>query len=90
MRKTFFVILLVLSILMTTVVTCAETLDLESLNLEQLIELNQRTEELLKDTILEKTRNDRQAMTTENGLLMADNGEEAICAARKCAFHPFS
>ena len=78
MRK---IICLLLMIVMMPITVSAESVDLENLNLEELQALNQRTEALLRDAILQKTRDDMQAFTTENGLVMADNGEEVMVRA---------
>ena len=74
--KKVLIILVVVALLFGA--ACAETIDIENLTIEELVELNQRTEDALRDRILEKTRDDRQVTTTEDGLVMADNGEEVM------------
>ena len=70
--------LLAAAMLLATACSFGEGIDLEGLSLEELLELNQRARDLLTEEILEKTRNDKMAMTTDNGLVMADNGEEVM------------
>ena len=84
MKKIMLVPLMIAVVIaMMLAAASAEAVDLESLSLDELRDLSQRTEALLRDAILQKTKDDMQAFTTENGLVLVDNGEEVMVRAYK-------